>query len=90
MLKLVFYIVLAIPVLYAATCAVMFVVAAVMYKTGRLTKADLDRATWEYQKEKTRKKSEKKAKKEAKKAARRLKRGPGLTDSMGLPPFMMS
>ena len=72
MLKLVFYIILAVPVLYAATCAVMFVVAAVMYKTGRLTKADLNRATWEWQKEKARKRAEKKAKKEMKKEARRI------------------
>jgi hypothetical protein len=70
MLKLVFYIILAVPVLYAATCAVMFVVAAVMYKTGRLTKADLNRATWECQKEKARKKAEKKAKKEARRRKR--------------------
>lgn len=70
MLKLVFYIILAVPVLYAATCAVMFVVAAVMYKTGRLTKADLNRATWEWQKEKARKKAEKKAKKEARRRKR--------------------
>ena len=70
MLKIIFYIVLAIPVLYAATCAVMFVVAAVMYKTGRLTKADLNRATWEWQKEKARKKAEKKAKKEARRRKR--------------------
>ena len=90
MLKIIFYIILAVPVLYAVTCVVMFVVAAVMYKTGRLTKADLNRATWEWQKEKARKRAEKKAKKEMKKEARRLKRGPGLTDSMGLPPFMMS
>jgi mannitol-specific phosphotransferase system IIBC component len=72
MLKVIFYIVLAVPILYAVTCVVMFVVAAVMYKTGRLTKADLNRATWEWQKEKARKKAEKKAKKEAKKAARRI------------------
>lgn len=71
MLKVIFYIVLAIPVLYAVTCVVMFVVAAVMYNTGRLTKADLDCATWEWQKEKACKKAEKKAKKEARRQGRK-------------------
>ena len=92
MLKIVFYIVLAIPVIYVTAYAVLFVVAAAMYRTGRLTKADLDRATWEYQKEKARKKSEKKAKKEAKMAARRLRRQSSGMDTclMGDSTFMWS
>lgn len=84
MLELVFYIILAIPVLYAATCVVMFVAAAVMYKIGRLTKEDLSRATWEWQKEKARKKAEKKVKKEAKRAARRVV---SISGHLDIPPF---
>ena len=57
MLKIVFYIVLAIAVIYVTAYAVLFVVAAVMYRTGRLTKADLDRASKEYRQKKERKKN---------------------------------
>ena len=57
MLKIVFYIVLAIPVIYVTAYAVLFVVAAVMYRTGRLTKADLDKASREYRQKKERKKN---------------------------------
>ena len=70
MLKIVFYIVMAILVIYVTTYAVLFVVAAVMYRSGRITKVDLDKASKEYQQKKRMKKECRKNKK----TARRLKR----------------